>query len=547
MPDCDQKDVEGHKCDHECSPMVMPEAPYGGATSWDELDSYLELAHSEGMIAAQLSQANLLIGNIMSNKDLTIDDRAALLKGVASKLAGRVANPPEYKGLLEKVKAVFSGQKIVWTAAYVNNLPDSAFAYIESGSEKDADGKTVPRSTRHFPHHNANGALDMPHLRNALARAPQSPFGDDAKAHLETHAKAENIGGRELPVSSSFVIAKDKATGAWRWVALASNKFVDREGELFPEAAHKEFVEYVDGTKSYPELWLWHMPGMPLGSADFVEYLDGFLVVSGTVEPEFGDVAESLSKDKELAVSHGYFYADSDLQDGIYRKYRMFEVSPLPREKAANLWTAFSTIVKEDQMMSKEKRAFLVTHLGEERVAGLEVSLPRLSKELEDKGISWKDVEFLAEKDEIIAPAAGEGKVEVGDSAEGASGDDAAPAAADIGEQSTSSSDEIVKAFATVTAALGAVQEQVSTLAQNMEGIQNEIKELKRSDDEKLVNLASPKRPAPDGTGRPSGSPDNAIPEDLAEKIKSEGEETKATNPAQDYLDDLIKGPTRVS
>ena len=60
------------------------------------------------------------------------------------------------------------------SAAEMNNLPDSAFAWIEPGGERDSSGKTVPRSKRHFPVH------DEAHTRNALSRAPQSPYGKQA-------------------------------------------------------------------------------------------------------------------------------------------------------------------------------------------------------------------------------------------------------------------------------------------------------------------------------------------------------------------------------
>jgi len=62
----------------------------------------------------------------------------------------------------------------VWTAAYVNDLPDSAFLLVEGGGRKDADGKTIPRSLRHFPVRNAAGDVDEPHVANALARIPQA-------------------------------------------------------------------------------------------------------------------------------------------------------------------------------------------------------------------------------------------------------------------------------------------------------------------------------------------------------------------------------------
>lgn len=74
------------------------------------------------------------------------------------------------------------------TAKDINELPDSDFAYIEPGGTKDAQGKTVPRSLRHFPIHDAE------HVRNALARAPQSPFGDKAMPKIRAAAKKFGIG-----------------------------------------------------------------------------------------------------------------------------------------------------------------------------------------------------------------------------------------------------------------------------------------------------------------------------------------------------------------
>ncbi|HZU75952.1 MAG TPA: hypothetical protein VFA70_04255 [Dehalococcoidia bacterium] len=80
----------------------------------------------------------------------------------------------------------------------INSLPDSAFAVVSSGGTKDASGKTVPRDLRHLPHHQADGSIDLPHLRNALARVSQTDLSaaDKAKAeaHLDAHAKAEKIG-----------------------------------------------------------------------------------------------------------------------------------------------------------------------------------------------------------------------------------------------------------------------------------------------------------------------------------------------------------------
>jgi HK97 family phage prohead protease len=73
------------------------------------------------------------------------------------------------------------------SSAAINDLRDDQFAYIEPGGEKDESGRTVPRSLRHFPIH------DAAHIRNALARAPQSPFGDKAMPKIKAAAKKFGI------------------------------------------------------------------------------------------------------------------------------------------------------------------------------------------------------------------------------------------------------------------------------------------------------------------------------------------------------------------
>ena len=79
----------------------------------------------------------------------------------------------------------------VWTRAYIDDLPDSAFLYVERGGKKDDSGKTVPRSLRHFPYRDKSGAVDRAHLRNALARIPQSKL--PAWVKTEVSKKAQTI------------------------------------------------------------------------------------------------------------------------------------------------------------------------------------------------------------------------------------------------------------------------------------------------------------------------------------------------------------------
>ena len=55
-----------------------------------------------------------------------------------------------------------------WTRAYINSLPDSAFIYIEPGYKEGED-----KRARHLPYKDDAGKIDLPHLRNALARCNQ--------------------------------------------------------------------------------------------------------------------------------------------------------------------------------------------------------------------------------------------------------------------------------------------------------------------------------------------------------------------------------------
>lgn len=127
------------------------------------------------------------------------------------------------------------------TAAAQNDLPDSAFAYIEPGGTKDSSGKTVPRSLRHFPVH------DPAHVRNALARMNQSPFGDKAKGkimgaakrfgiHVGEHSAAEDAEMRELRVTSLYrdldrpLEYRDMGSDG-KWIGGYATVFIPRESK----------------------------------------------------------------------------------------------------------------------------------------------------------------------------------------------------------------------------------------------------------------------------------------------------------------------------
>jgi len=160
-----------------------------------------------------------------------VNERFAKIEGT---IAGLAARP----GLAESTG---SGQvkEAEWDAAYINDLPDSAFAVIASGGQKDDEGKTTPRSLRHLPHHKADGSLDLPHLRNALARMNQIEGASqaEAKKHLCAHAKDSQI-------VSEFCGEKPPNQGESEEVKALKAKLTETEGKL--TEAEKKLQEPAD-------------------------------------------------------------------------------------------------------------------------------------------------------------------------------------------------------------------------------------------------------------------------------------------------------------
>jgi hypothetical protein len=125
----------------------------------------------------------------------------------------------------------------VWSTSFVNNLPDSSFLYIEPGGKKDAEGKTVPRSLRHLPYKDAKGNVDLAHLRNAIARIPQT---SSVNADL---AKTLQAKARNLLKNHTELLDPEEV------VEMLELPELEVEAEIEPEPIHEEGGETVDFEK----------------------------------------------------------------------------------------------------------------------------------------------------------------------------------------------------------------------------------------------------------------------------------------------------------
>jgi len=98
-----------------------------------------------------------------------------------------------------------------WTSAFINDLPDSSFLYVAPGGKKDSDGKTTPRSLRFFPYKDSTGQVDLPHLRNALARIPQSSLSASLKDTLTQ--KGQKLLAAQQPSRSARIEFRARPLG----------------------------------------------------------------------------------------------------------------------------------------------------------------------------------------------------------------------------------------------------------------------------------------------------------------------------------------------
>ncbi len=105
-------------------------------------------------------------------------------------------------------------EKATWSTAAVNEAKDLVFAAVEPTGEKDDAGRTLPKNARHEPHHDlgatshSDSSVDLPHLRNALARVNQlKPVTDQigtaelqkkAQSHLDAHKHLLDGSGKSL-------------------------------------------------------------------------------------------------------------------------------------------------------------------------------------------------------------------------------------------------------------------------------------------------------------------------------------------------------------
>lgn len=256
-----------------------------------------------------------------------------------------------------------------------------------------------------------------------------------------------------------------KENGEYKWFAAYSNNYRDNDNppEIISAESHRKFDKGLEAGKyPMPELWPWHVPYRG-GVATMHAYDEatGFTIAAGTFDKDKEWMAEGMMKAGWGGVSHGMpsDQIEKDTESHIITDHVTREISPLPPWAAANK-LSFNIISKENIMgIPAHKRDEFVKAFGEEKVMEIEKALEGKAKEAQEAG--------LEQKEATEAPATPAGTATPGTQA---------PA-----QTETMTPAQVADAIIMV----------VTPLAEAIKAVTNEIKELKRTDAEKVAEKAA--------------------------------------------------------
>ncbi len=190
------------------------------------------------------------------------------------------------------------------------------------------------------------------------------------------------------------------------WIALWSNNFKDRDGEIFTAKAIDAYVKRVDsGIVEPPALAIWHLGKKSyIGQSDFVAREGHFLIAAGT----FGKDAKSQkARDyyqkhaKETALSHGFTFPSKQFDGTHYHAFNTFEISLLPRGAEANSYTSLEGV--KAMALDDRKKKYLKDVAGytDAEITQMETDIDQRGKDLEAVKTEFKD---FADPTEVVEP-----------------------------------------------------------------------------------------------------------------------------------------------
>jgi hypothetical protein len=190
-----------------------------------------------------------------------------------------------------------------------------------------------------------------------------------------------------------ITVFKDANSGMPRWVAVTSNAYRDRDGEIVSSEALKKAVAYGDATGERGPLRFWHVPGLDIGTTDYQATTDNgrFLVESGVItNPAMAQALQEKGGNWQMSIGFNHPAAQPDAE-GVFKDISIFERSITPPNKAANPFTSFN-VQGGQKMLTKEKLAALKELLGDSpELTNMLSKVAKTDKAAQDAGIAFKE------------------------------------------------------------------------------------------------------------------------------------------------------------
>lgn len=130
-----------------------------------------------------------------------------------------------------------------------------------------------------------------------------------------------------------------KSQKGYRWVAVSSTAYKDRDKEIVSTKALRRAIRLKDG-KNLGPLRFWHVKGLDIGTTDFQALTDDnkYLIESGIIPDDaVGRKFYEAMKSGEYQMSIGFVHPKNEPDDdGVFHTIEIFERSIVPNGYAAN-------------------------------------------------------------------------------------------------------------------------------------------------------------------------------------------------------------------
>ena len=314
-----------------------------------------------------------------------------------------------------------------------------------------------------------------------------------------------------------------------------------------------------------------------LGEVERIVYLNGFSLAVAKIFPHKYEEVEKLSSKKETGMSHGFlamaesFAGDfSSIKDAvnIIERYRSFEVTVLRRARAANFGTAPLFVEEKGVAYTEEDRAFMADLVPEEILNALDEDTKEASnimdllldhKELSDPVAPSQEKavddqtdeeeeteeenmgkETKAKQVESEAP-----EVQVEDVKETSEREEGSPAPAVVQQVTekvleTLNPTQLQEVLASIVKNQEELAKEIASLKADRSKVESDLKELKKSDDEKIAAAYSPINWQNVGYAA-SASDKTEVPADIAEKVLQNVPSTNASLTGDKTIDRFLE------